>query len=573
MKRPRAEKESVRSLSDNMKLISQEISDLQFRQQKMNTSQYKDKRILELPIYEQPNIVYRRHHMALNGTTLRDNIEVFNPKRAGSDIFRTWKKLREYGMKNYFTEREYIDTFPKVVEGEAADQLEDMVNSDYNLEKILKFWAGIYGGKQSLQSERHQIQTFTRKKGEKLKVAMLRAQVIIDRLEIQHDSAAWPTVRNIFLRDTLFRIITPAVNKHLQAVEERHEDDGFRADFEQLLKAANYHETSQDKAPLTDWPPETAAVLDQMAYRDAIHHPVTMPVTMTVPINQAGWQQQKPQSMDTGGYGLWTPPQPAQPVQPQPGFQQSPGYQHQQGFQTQPGYQQPYQRGQSPKRTYDEMNRGRSQNQGFNANRNQSPGYNNNRQRFQSPGSQPHQGYPQQPPQPQQPGQRPYSKDRNYQRSGSNNNGYNNNNDRRGRSASNGRNGNGRSYSNNDRYNNQNRSQSKERQDYHQNSNEQQQDSNRSQSYERRQRDEHQQRGQRHQTPIRPQANMDDVPMDPPKQDINIITGHNNAYYKCNATSCKRHNFHEIDAVYWAQKKKDPKNGTFACPDKKKENY
>ena len=43
------------------------------------------------------------------------------------------------------TEREYIASFQKVVEGEAAAQLEDMVNSDYNLEKILKFWAGIYG--------------------------------------------------------------------------------------------------------------------------------------------------------------------------------------------------------------------------------------------------------------------------------------------------------------------------------------------------------------------------------------------------------------------------------------------
>jgi hypothetical protein len=41
-----------------------------------------------------------------------------------------------------------------------------------------------------------------------------------------------------------------------------------------------------------------------------------------------------------------------------------------------------------------------------------------------------------------------------------------------------------------------------------------------------------------------------DLPMDTSKQDFNIITGHNNAYYKYNVTKCWRNNCHLIDEDY-----------------------
>jgi hypothetical protein len=48
---------------------------------------------------------------------------------------------------------------------------------------------------------------------------------------------------------------------------------------------------------------------------------------------------------------------------------------------------------------------------------------------------------------------------------------------------------------------------------------------------------ERRQRAEAHRGP--PASKMqEDLPLEVPKQDINIITGHNNAYYKCNATKC-----------------------------------
>jgi hypothetical protein len=61
----------------------------------------------------------------------------------------------------------------------------------------------------------------------------------------------------------------------------------------------------------------------------------------------------------------------------------------------------------------------------------------------------------------------------------------------------------------------------------------------------------------------------DDIPMEIPKQDINIITGHNNPYYKCNATKFWRNNYHLIDEDYKSTIITNPGPMEFPCPDKK----
>jgi hypothetical protein len=104
-----------------------------------------------MPTYDAPPVTYRRHHMVMNGSSIRDNVGIFNPKSSTADIYRTWKNLRKYGMQNYFTEEDYIEAFTKVVEGEAVGQLDNMITSNFNLEKILKFWAGIYGGNETFK--------------------------------------------------------------------------------------------------------------------------------------------------------------------------------------------------------------------------------------------------------------------------------------------------------------------------------------------------------------------------------------------------------------------------------------
>jgi hypothetical protein len=175
------EKESVTRLTRLNENAAQSIADLEQRKKSVIKSQYKDPHILQMPTFDAPPSTCRRHHMVMNGSSIRDNVGIFNPKSSTADIYRTWKNLQKYGMQKYFTEEDYIKAFTKVVEGEAVGQPDNMITSNFNLEKILKFWAGIYGGKRNLQTERAQIQNFQRKKNEHLRSAMLRAAVIIEQ--------------------------------------------------------------------------------------------------------------------------------------------------------------------------------------------------------------------------------------------------------------------------------------------------------------------------------------------------------------------------------------------------------
>jgi hypothetical protein len=250
------EKESVTRLTRLIENAAQSIADLEQRKKSVIESQYKDPRTLQMPTYDAPPATHRRHHMVMNGSSIRDNVGIFNPKSSTADIYRTWKNLRKYGMQNYFTEEDYIEAFTKVVEGEAVGQLDNMITSNFNLEKILKFWAGIYGGKRNLQTERAQIQNFQRKKNEHLRAAMLRAAVIIEQFAPQYDITAWPAIRTVHLRDVLNRIITPQVARHINAIEENHQMDGCRATLDEIQQAAHFYEQAHDKMPPSEWPPE-----------------------------------------------------------------------------------------------------------------------------------------------------------------------------------------------------------------------------------------------------------------------------------------------------------------------------
>jgi hypothetical protein len=193
------EKKSVTRLTRLIENAAQSIADLEQRKKSVTESQNKDPRTLQMPTYDAPPATYRHHHMVMNGSSIRDNVGIFNPKSSTADIYRTWKNLQKNGMQNYFTEEDYIEALTKVIEGKAVGQLDNMITSNFNLEKILKFWVGIYGGKRNLQTERAQIQNFQRKKNEHLRSAMLRAAVIIEQFAPQYDITAWPAIQTVHL--------------------------------------------------------------------------------------------------------------------------------------------------------------------------------------------------------------------------------------------------------------------------------------------------------------------------------------------------------------------------------------
>jgi hypothetical protein len=67
------EKESLTRLTRLIENAAQSIADLEQRKKCVIESQYKDPRTLQMPTYNAPPATHRRHHMVMNGSSIRDN--------------------------------------------------------------------------------------------------------------------------------------------------------------------------------------------------------------------------------------------------------------------------------------------------------------------------------------------------------------------------------------------------------------------------------------------------------------------------------------------------------------------
>jgi hypothetical protein len=103
-------------------------------------------------------------------------------------------------------------------------------------------------------------------------------------------------IQTVHLRDVLNRIITPQVARHINAIEENHQMDGYRATLDEIQQAAHFSEQAHDKMPPSEWPPEimTNEISNQLTHAGA-----GMALnSLSLPINSTAWNAQAPQPME-----------------------------------------------------------------------------------------------------------------------------------------------------------------------------------------------------------------------------------------------------------------------------------
>ncbi len=214
----------------------------------------KSKQTLDPPVIRAPPHDYRRHHTVMQTTILRDNIEPFEIEVPTCDIVRTWTKMKDYGMKNHFSEQDYIEAWSKVTKGEALQQFNNMVLSKYNLNQMLKFWEELYSKHRSITEQQEIIDAFIRNKSEALKAAMLRVTVIIDQMAYAEDPLAWPGVRDKQRRDVLMRIVTDNTLCFLKAQRESLENTGYLMKVDEMIHEAHNFEQLYNEVPKQPMP-------------------------------------------------------------------------------------------------------------------------------------------------------------------------------------------------------------------------------------------------------------------------------------------------------------------------------
>ena len=365
-------------LETNTKTIN---SNEKILQQMVNPNIGKSKQSLDFPIFEETPARHVRHYSVMLASTLKDNIAPFDPDDPHhSDIVLTWDQMKKYGNKHFFDEEDYVEAWGKVTKGEAQQQLYNMIQSKYNLEKILLFWEELYSKHRSITEQQEVIDNFQRKKKESLIAVMLRVTVMIDQMEYAEDPQAWPGIRDKQRRDVLVRVITPNTSMFLKSRREAHERNGYLMKVDEMIQEAHNFEQAHGQVPQTTYPDRTQ-----------------MSLTTAQMMQIAAWNPKpnwtKPTPMDVDGATappkrFMTPPPSTTTPPPQQQNQQQRG-------RTPDKYGKPYdknrQKSQSPYRPNSQgpPSRSHSPNNNYRDNRRQSQspngnGYNNRKNDYQS---------------------------------------------------------------------------------------------------------------------------------------------------------------------------------------------
>ncbi len=133
-------------------------------------------------------------------------VGIFDPLDKNHDFIQTWQVLLRYRKSNFFREKDYIDALFHISRGDAKTILIEFTRLNKSLKQILDHFASIYSVKHSLVSDRRAIKNFTRKKGELLKAAMHRYDIILDKIRLLHSNQAWPEVSHNMKKVKLMQI-------------------------------------------------------------------------------------------------------------------------------------------------------------------------------------------------------------------------------------------------------------------------------------------------------------------------------------------------------------------------------
>jgi len=142
-------------------------------------------------------------------------------------------------------EKDYIDALFHISCGDAKTTLIEFDRLNKSLRQILDHFASIYSTRRSLVSDCRAVKNFTCKKGELLKAAMHRYDIILDKVRHLHSEQAWPEVSCNMKKAKLMQILADETHIYVQNEEEDAiEATGMPYEFDKLVRLACKYESN-----------------------------------------------------------------------------------------------------------------------------------------------------------------------------------------------------------------------------------------------------------------------------------------------------------------------------------------
>ncbi len=177
-------------------------------------------------------------------------VGTFDPSDKNHDFTQTWQVLLRYGKSNFFEEKDYIDALFHISRGDTKTILIEFDRLNKSLKQILEHFASIYSVKRSLITDHRAVENFTCKKGELLKAAMHRYDIILDKIRHLRSEQAWPELSRNMKKVKLMQIIADETRIYIQNEEDDAiEATGMPYEFDKLVRLASKYERQHNKLP------------------------------------------------------------------------------------------------------------------------------------------------------------------------------------------------------------------------------------------------------------------------------------------------------------------------------------
>ena len=177
----------------------------------------------------------------------------FDPNDKESDFKHVWHKLLDYGQAQNYGESHYMTALGAILKKEAYETYSDFKQTDRTLTEILEYFAKVYTKKRTIGDAKMAVDSFTRKKGESLLACMDRTFLVVDKLRIHYEPAAWIHIRQQMRRHILMQVIEEKTKRHIQMEEDYiTETTGMPYDFDNLIRKADSFERYNNAIPDRD---------------------------------------------------------------------------------------------------------------------------------------------------------------------------------------------------------------------------------------------------------------------------------------------------------------------------------
>jgi hypothetical protein len=191
-----------------------------------------------------------RDRFAIDPLKVEKRLPPFDPDKEPNRCFAHLMKDLIYITKDeYFQERHWDAMLQNMLRGEAREEYSNCKQNNYTLDQTIEYLGSLYTRSKTIEDDKKELETFTRKQNEDLPRVMSRYRSKVQKLESLYDTHAFPAIMEAKLLSGLHAMITPKTKAYLETESVKATMAGAPFALDTLIQLAHTYEKNYNEVP------------------------------------------------------------------------------------------------------------------------------------------------------------------------------------------------------------------------------------------------------------------------------------------------------------------------------------